>query len=235
MYSIFAEENEHAATHHNRQSGMVTFHKICWQKLKTFNNKYSLSEYTGVNNQTLRSLEPVRLSQYQTDYYNTMIAKEAKESLFDVGSGNRDNSITFESRKRDADNKFEHKIMKYSRPLGNKKVNKLHGTPYFKVKGYFEEENLDIGERSNCKKVNIPCLTVLGINNCRQTQKDLDNEKIISYVDAKILAQVNKIKDLLPQEIEEARTITPIAILSFAPFPNMMRKENSSVLPTKFA
>ena len=129
-------------------------------------------------------------------YYNNMINKEAKESLFDVGSSNSNNSITFESRKRGSDNKLEHIIMKCSRPSPNKQVKKLHGTPYFKVKGYFKEENLDIGERNNCKKVNIPCLTVFGINNCRQTQKDLD---------AKILAQVNRIKDPTPQEIKEAR------------------------------
>ena len=67
---------------------------------------------------------------------------------------------------------------------------------HHKVKGYFEEENLDIGEKKNCKKVSILCLTVFGINNCREAQKDLDDEKIISYVDAKILAQVSRIKDL---------------------------------------
>ena len=94
--------------------------------------------------------------------------------------------------------------MKCSRPSANEQVKKLHGTPYFKVKGCFVEENLDIGERNNCKKVNLPCLTVFGINNYRQVQKDLDDEKIISYVDAKILAQVNRIKDPTPQEIEEA-------------------------------
>ena len=131
--------------------GMVTFREISWQKFKEFNKEYSLSEYTGLSNQTLRSLEPERLSQYQTDYYNMMIAKEAKESLFDVGSGNRGNSITFESRKRGADNKFEHKLMKCSKPSANKQVKKLHRTPYFEAKGYFEEENLDIGERNNCK------------------------------------------------------------------------------------
>ena len=117
--------------------------------------------------------------------------------------------------------------MKCSRPSVNKQVKKLQGTPYFKVKGYFEEDNLDIGERNNCKKVNIPCLTVFGINNCRQMQKNLDDEKIISYVDAKILAQVSRIKEL--------GTITPIAILSCAPFANTMRIANFSVLPRKFA
>ena len=192
MYSIFEEEKENAATHHKRQRGMATFREISWQKFIEFNKEYGLSEYTGLSNQTFRSLEPERLSQYQADYCNMMVAKEAKESLFDVGSGNRDDSVTFESRKRGADNKFEHnKIMKCSRPSANKQVKKLHGTPYFKVKRYFEEENLDIGERNSCKKVNIPCLTVFGINNCRQMQKDLDDEKIISYVDSKILAQVS--------------------------------------------
>ena len=224
MYSIFEEENEDAATHHNRQRGMVTFREICWQKFKQFNKKISLSEYTGLSNQTLRSLESERLSQYQTEYYNNMINKEAKESLFDVGPSNSDNSITFESRKRGSDNKLEHIITKCSRPLPNKQVKKLHGTPYFKVKGYFEEENLDIGERNNCKKVNIPCLTAFGINNCRQTQKDLDDEKIISYVDAKILAQVNRIKDPIPQEIKEARDYNSDSDFVTCTFPKYDKK-----------
>ena len=133
-----------------------------------------------------------------------ILDKEAKESLFDVGSANRDEYVTV-STKRGADNTFQFdRIMKCSRPSATKQVRKLHVPPYFKVKGYFENENLDKGERNNCKKVNRPCLTVIGINNCRQTQKDLDNEKIISYVDAKILAQVSRIKDPIPQEIEEA-------------------------------
>ena len=172
MYSIFEEENENAANHHNRQRGMVTFCETSWQKFKEFNKQYSLSEYTGLSNKTPRLLEPERLSQYQTDYYNMMIDKEAKESLFEVGSGNKDDYITFESRKRGADNKSVYnKIMKCSRPSVNKQVKKLHETPYFKVKGYFEEENLDIGEMNNCKKVNVPVLTVFGINSCRQMQK----------------------------------------------------------------
>ena len=229
MYSIFEEEKENAANHHKRQRDMATFREISWQKFIEFNKEYGLSEYTGLRNQTFRSLEPERLSQYQADYCNMMIAKEAKESLFDVGSGNRDDSITFESRKRGADNKFEHnKIMKCSRPSANKQVKKLHGTPYFKVKRYFEEENLDIGERNSCKKVNIPCLTVFGINNCRQMQKDLDDEKIISYVDSKILAQVNRIKDPTPQEIEVARDYNSDSDFVMCTFPKY--DENSKLL-----
>ena len=208
---------------------MVEFNNINWQKFKYFNKIYSLFEYTGLSNQTLRSFQPERLSQYQTDYYNTMLNKEAKESLFDVGSAKRDEYIHVESRKRGADNNFQYgKTMKCSRPSANKQVKKLHGTPYFKVKGYFEEENLGIGEKNNCKKVNIPCLTVFGINNCRQAQKDFDLEKIVSYVDAKILAQVNRIKDPTPQEIEEARDYNSDSDFVMCTFPKY--NENSKRL-----
>ena len=158
-----------------------------------------------------------------------MLDKEAKESLFDVGSTNKDEYVTAESRKRSVDNNFQiDRIMKCSRPSATKQVKKLHGTPYFKVKGYFEEANLNIGERNNCKKANIPCLTVFGINNCRQTQNDLDDEKIISYVDAKILAQVCRIKDPTPQEIEEARDYNSDIDFVMSTFPKY--DENSNLL-----
>ena len=146
MYSIFEEEDENVAAQHNQQRGMVPFHYVSWQKFKDFNKNYSKCEYTGLSNQTLRSLEPERLSRYQTDNYNMILDKEAKESLFDVGSANRDEYITVESRKRDADNTFQfNRIMKCSRLSTTKQVKNLHGTPYLKVKGYFKEENLDIG------------------------------------------------------------------------------------------
>ena len=236
MYSIF-EEDQNVATQHNRWRGMVPFRSLSWQIFKDFNKIYSLSQYTGLSNQTLRLIEPERLSQYQAVYYNMMLDKEAKESLFDVGSANRDEYVTAESRKRGADNTFQFdRIMKCSRPSATKQVKKLHGTPYFKVKGYFEEKNLDIGERNNCKIVNIPCLTVFGINNCRQTQKDLDDEKIISYVDAKILAEVSRIKDPTPQETEEKlRTIILIVILLCVPFPNTITTVNALLLLRRFA
>ena len=107
MYSISEEEDENAATQYDRQRGMVEFHNVNWQKFKYFNKIYSLSEYTGLSNQTLSSLEPERLSQYQTDYYNMMLDKEAKESLFDVRSPNRDEYVTVDNRKRGADNNFQ--------------------------------------------------------------------------------------------------------------------------------
>ena len=113
----------------------------------------------------LRLLELECLSQCQTDCYNMILVKEAKESLFDIGSANRDEYVTIEGRKKGADKSFQlDRIMEFGRPSTTKQVKNLHGTQYIKVKGYFEEENLDIGERNNCEKVNIPCLTVFGIN-----------------------------------------------------------------------
>ena len=78
----------------------------------------------------------------------------------------------------------------------------MHGTPLFKEPGYFEEESLDIGKKTNCKKVNIPNLTVYYIKNCRQTEKV---EKLVSYVDLKILTHFNRIKYASEKEIEDAR------------------------------
>ena len=130
MYSIFEEEDKNAATHHNRQMGMVIFSEISWQKSKEFNKQFSMSEYTGLSNQTLRLLEPERLSRYQADYYNMMLDREAKESLFNVGSVDEDEYVTAESRKRGVDNNLQiNRIMECSRPSTTKQVKKLHGTP----------------------------------------------------------------------------------------------------------
>ena len=79
----------------------------------------------------------------------------------------------------------------------------LHDIPAFAKKDYFEEESLDIGDKNNVLKVNVPTLTVFYVNQCKQIQKDLDNDTI-SYVDLKILAQVNRIKDPTLKEIQEA-------------------------------
>ena len=67
---------------------------------------------------------------------------------------------------------------------------------------YFEEESLDIGQKNKCKKVNVPNLTVYYVNNCGQTEKD---EKLVSYADIKIPAQVYTIKNASEKEIENAR------------------------------
>ena len=166
MYSIFEEEEENAAAQHNQQRGMASFRSIDWKKFKAFNKKYSVSEFLNLSVPTLMSLESDRLEEIQTSYYNMTLDKEARGSLFDVSSSNRDDYVTAESRKRGADNSLQFdRIMKCSRSSASGEVkNKLHGTPYFKAKGCFKEENLDIGERNNWQKVNIPCSTIYNIN-----------------------------------------------------------------------
>ena len=53
----------------------------------------------------------------------------------------------------------------------------------------------------------------------------MDDEKIISYVDAKILAQVNRIKDPTPQEIEEAGDYNSGSDFVMCTFPKYDEKE----------
>ena len=84
----------------------------------------------------------------------------------------------------------------------------FHDIPVFAKKVDFEEESIDIGDKNNVSKFNVPTLTVFYVNQCRQTQKDIDKD-VISYVNIKILAQVNKIKDPTPIEIEEAMNEDP--------------------------
>ena len=91
-------------------------------------------------------------------------------------------------------------LIKMTKSNSNHKT--LHGTPVFAEKGYFEEESLDIGDKNNVLKVSVPTVTAFYVNQCRQTQKDLDKD-IIFYVDMKVLAQVNSITDPTPKEIEE--------------------------------
>ena len=113
-----------------------------------------------------------------------------------------------ESRNRGSDNSFQvDHLLKMTKNTSDYKT--LHGTPIFAEKGYFEEESLNIGDKNNVLKVNLPRLTVFFyVNQCRQTQKDLD-KNIIYYVGLKILAQVNMIKDPTPKEIEEAMNEDP--------------------------
>ena len=106
--------------------------------------------------------------------------------------------------------------MKCSKPAQPVQAKKLHGTPLFKEPGYFEEESLDIGMKTNCKKVNIPNLTVYYIKNCRQTEKV---EKLVSYVDMKILTQVNRIKYVSEKEIEDAKKEKADSDFVFCTFP----------------
>ena len=92
----------------------------------------------------------------------------------------------------------------------------LNGTPYFK-KGPFEEVNIDIGTKNNSFKSNIPTLTFFYVTNIRETQKDTGKD-ILSYVEMKILAQVNRIKDVSESEIEQAKNKDPNSDFCYCTF-----------------
>ena len=103
-----------------------------------------------------------------------------------------------ESRKRGSSNSFQvDRLLKMTKNTSGHKT--LHGTPVFAEKRYFQEESLDIGDKNIVLKVNVPTFTIFYMNQCRQTQKDLDKD-IISYVNLKILAQVKEIKDPTPKK-----------------------------------
>ena len=92
--------------------------------------------------------------------------------------------------------------MKASRPSDYSSETLLNGISYFK-KGFFEQSILDIAGRNNCPKVNIPTYTIFYCMNLRQTQKD-PKKDIYNYVEMKILAQVNKLKNPSEEELEQA-------------------------------
>ena len=77
---------------------------------------------------------------------------------------------------------------------------------------------MDIGTRNNCPKSNIPTLTIFYCINLRQMQKDVDKE-ILNYVDMKISAQVNRIRNPSESEIREAKNEDPDSDFVYCTFP----------------
>ena len=109
---------------------------------------------------SVKQLPCKRLIELQVQYYNTMLEKQ-KELFFDgpSSSNNRDEIVTYESRKRGPDNSFQFdRIMKSSRP-SNAVPKLLNCTPYFK-KGPHDEPSIDIGTRNNCRKTNVLAFTI---------------------------------------------------------------------------
>ena len=106
---------------------------------------------------SVKQLPRKRLIELQVQYYNTMLEKQ-KELFFDgsCSSNNRDEIVTYESKKRGPDNSLQ--FEKSSRP--STAVPKLlNGTPYFK-KGPYDEPSINIGMRNNFPKANVPTLTI---------------------------------------------------------------------------
>ena len=154
--------------------------------------------------ETLKQLPNERLFDLQNTYYNMMPEKET-EFLFNYSPRDRDEAITYESQKGAVDNSFQFdKIIKSSKPYSPTVPKLLNSTAYFNQMGYFQQVSIDIGTRNNCPIFNLPTLTVFYIMNLKQTQKGVEKD-VLNYVDMKILAQVNRIKNPLEKDIEEAK------------------------------
>ena len=99
----------------------------------------------------------------QKAYYKMMLKKDT-EFLFtelNYSPRDRDEIVTYESRKRGEDNSFLFdSIMKSSKPSLATVPKLLNGTAYFKQKGYFEQPHIEIVARNNCPKSNLATLTI---------------------------------------------------------------------------
>ena len=154
------------------------------------------------------------------------------ELLFGLTPRDRDKTVTYESRKTGADNSLQFdRIIKSSKLSSPVQQKRLHGTAYFNQRGYFEQVSVDTGTRNNCDRANVPTLAVFSVINLRQTQKDVEKD-MMNYVNMKMLAQANRIKNPLKKEIEEAKNKTSTVIWYIAHFP-FMRVINYAVLPSK--
>ena len=123
-------EDDHA----DSQRGVIGTNSINWDKFKEFDRKNSFLQYTNQSFETLKQLPKERLFDLQNAYYKMMLEKEA-EFLSNYSSYDRDETVTYESRKRSMDNSFQFdRIMKSSKP-SSPTVPKLNGTAYFKQKG----------------------------------------------------------------------------------------------------
>ena len=129
---------------------------------------------------------------------------------------NGDEILTIKRRKRSPDNSLQFdRITEGSRP--STLPNLVNGSLYFK-KDPFEGVDIAIGTKNNCFKSNIPTLTFFHVTNIRQAQEDTEND-ILNYVEMKILAQVDCIKDASESEIEQAKNKYPNRDFCYCTFP----------------
>ena len=160
----------------DNQREIVSTNSINWDKFKEFDRKKSFLEYTNQSLETLKQLPKERLFELQKAYYKMMLEKET-EFLFNYSPRGWDETVTYESWKRGADNSFQpDRIMKSSKPSSPTVLKLLNGTTCFKQKSYFEQLYIEIGTRNNCPKSNLPLLTIFYIMNLRQTQKDVEKD-----------------------------------------------------------
>ena len=128
---------------------------------------------------------------------------------------NGDEILTIKRRKRSPDNLLQFdRITEGSRP--STLPNLVNGSLYFK-KDPFEGVDIAIGTKNNCFKSNIPTLTFFHVTNIRQAQEDTEKD-ILNYVEMKILAQVNCIKELRKVKLSKLRISIPTEIFATVPF-----------------
>ena len=84
---------------------------------------------------------------------------------------------------------------------------------------------LDIADRNNYPKVNLPYSTFFLIEQRRKTQKgDGCDRKLMSYIDGNMLARVNKIKDQTPEEIKLAKDYSNESRFVLCTYPDYERE-----------
>ena len=116
----------------DNQRGIVSTNSINQEKFKEFDRKKSFLEYKRQSLETLKQLLKKRLFEVQYGYYKMMLEKET-DSLFNYSPRDRDESVTYESRKRGAGNSFQFdRIMKSGKPSSPTVPKLLHGTTCFK-------------------------------------------------------------------------------------------------------
>ena len=127
----------------NSAVGMVSFNIIDWNKFKMFNSRESFLRHVNHTADSIKQLPRSHLTELQVEYYSRMLKKDEEELFFDSPSsssrGNRDEIITYESRKRSADNSLQmNRIMKASRASDYLSEALLNGVSYLKKKGFFD-------------------------------------------------------------------------------------------------
>ena len=128
------DNNRGCSDNNSQRKGIVSFDSIDWDKFKNFDRKQSFLEFLNHTLKSARLLPRERLIDLQIDYCNMMLKKEMEFLFAIMPLANRDETITYKSRKRGADNSLQFdRIMKSSKPsLAAAPSNKLfNGTMYF--------------------------------------------------------------------------------------------------------
>ena len=95
MYSVLEEEARRSDT--NQHTVIVSFDCIDWDKYVQINKKESFLDFANCNAQAYRLIRRETLMDLWTRYYNKMLKKEAKNSIFAYSFCDRDEILTLET------------------------------------------------------------------------------------------------------------------------------------------